>query len=84
MDKNIIRKKAYSKPCVGLVDFSLTGSIAATCVHKGNNTDGNTCGYMDNGYLVFSQGGVCDFPVDPVDNKFCYHVPTEDKSIFGS
>ena len=81
MDKNIIRKKAYSKPCVGLVDFSLTGSIAATCVYEGNNTDGNTCGYKDNGYLVFSLSGVCDFPAD---KEFCYHVPTVDNSIFGS
>ena len=81
MDKNIIRKKAYSKPCVGLVDFSLTGSIAATCVHEGNNTDGNTCGYMDNGYFVFSPGGVCGFPVD---KEFCYHAPTADTSIFSS
>ena len=82
MDKNIMRKKAYSKPCVGLVDFSLTGSIAATCVHEGNNTDGNSCGYKENGYFVFSpSNGSCDFPVD---KAFCYHAPTADTSIFSS
>ena len=82
MDKNIIRKKAYSKPCVGLVDFSLTGSIAATCVHKGNLSDGNTCYYEDNDYFVFSPyNGSCDFPTN---KEFCYHVPTEDTSIFSS
>ena len=82
MDKNIMRKKAYSKPCVGLVDFSLTGSIAGACVHEGNHSNGNTCGYMENGYFVFSPyNGSCDFPVD---KEFCYHVPTADTSIFSS
>lgn len=81
MDKNIMRKKAYSKPCVELVDFSLTGSIATVCVHMGNLSDGHTCYYEEGGYTVFSPGGVCNFPVD---KEFCYHVPTEDTSIFSS
>lgn len=82
MEKNTMQRKKYAKPCVEFVDFSLTGSIAATCTHEGTNADGNTCGYRDNGYIVFSpDNGVCDFPVD---GEFCYHVPTVDNSIFGS
>lgn len=74
-------KKAYSKPRVEFVDFSLTGSIAATCVHQGTNTDSNSCGYLDNGWLVYAQNSFCDVGID---KDFCYHVPTEDNSIFGS
>lgn len=81
MEKNSMEKKTYSKPCVGFVDFSLTGSIAATCVHKGNYDDGNSCSYYDNGYNVFSPGGSCDFPIN---KDFCYHAPTEDSSVFSS
>ena len=82
MEKNIIEKKTYSKPCVGFVDFSLTGSIAATCVYVGTNTDGNTCGYLDNGWTVYAIDGICDFVV--TNPNFCYHVPTEDTSVFSS
>ena len=81
MEKNSMEKKTYSKPCVEFVDFSLTGSIASTCVYKGTYSDGNTCGYLDNGYTVFSPNSSCDYPVD---KAFCYHVPTDDDSIFSS
>lgn len=81
MAKETVVKKAYSKPNVEFVDFSLSGSIAAACTHQGTNTDGHTCGYYDNGWLVYMQDSVCDVGAD---RDFCYHVPTEDNSIFGS
>ena len=81
MEKNIMEKKTYSKPCVEFVDFSLSGSIAATCAHQGTNTDSNTCGYLENGWIVYAQNSFCDFGTDL---EFCYHVPTADNSIFGS
>lgn len=81
MAKETVVKKAYSKPNVEFVDFSLSGSIAATCTHQGTNTDSNSCGYEDNGWLVYAQNSFCDIGID---KEFCYHVPTEDTSIFGS
>ena len=82
MEKNTMRRKTYAKPCVEFVDFSLTGSIAATCAHEGTNTDINTCGYVgDNGWIVYAQNSFCDIGTD---KEFCYHVPTEDNSVFGS
>lgn len=43
-------KRTYSKPDIGLVDFSLSSSIAANCLYKdGNQADGNTCTANDNG-----------------------------------
>ena len=82
MEKNSMEKKTYSKPCVGFVDFSLTGRIASTCVHDGTNTDSNTCGYTDgSGWIVYAQNSFCDIGTDV---EFCYHAPTEDNSIFGS
>lgn len=74
-------KKVYSKPRIEFVDFSLTGSVAATCVHQGTNTDSNSCGYLDNGWLVYAQNSFCDVGID---KDFCYHVPTADTSVFGS
>ena len=83
MEKNTMQRKKYAKPCVEFVDFSLTGSIAATCTHEGTNTDGNTCGYVgDNGWIMYSNDGVCDWIVN--DGEFCQHVPTADTSVFGS
>lgn len=82
MEKNIMQRKTYSKPCVEFVDFSLSGSIAATCTYKGTNADKNTCGYVDNGWIVYVTENICNMIVQNPD--FCYHVPTEDKSIFSS
>lgn len=84
MDKTDIVKKFYSKPNVEFVNFSLAGSIAATCVYQGTETDVNTCGYTtedSNGWTFFAQD-ICDIAVG--DKEFCYHVPTEDISVFGS
>lgn len=82
MEKNPVKRKAYSKPCVSLVNFSLTGSVASTCVYRGTNTDGNTCGYEDNGWILYAVDGVCEIVVENPD--FCYHVPTADTSVFSS
>lgn len=81
MGKVTIVKKVYFKPRVEFVDFSLAGSIAATCVHQGTNTDSNSCGYLENGWIVYAQNSFCDIGTD---REFCYHVPTVDNSIFGS
>lgn len=82
MENNLVKRKSYSKPCVEFVNFSLSGSIAAVCRYAGTNTDGNTCGYWDNGWFMFAVGGVCTMTVQ--DPDFCYHVPTEDTSVFSS
>lgn len=83
MENNLMKRKSYSKPCVEFVNFSLSGSIAAVCKYVGTNTDGNTCGYLDNGYIVFSTNpGVCEIDFENPD--FCYHVPTENTSVFSS
>lgn len=82
MEKNIEKRKTYSKPSIEFIDFSLCGSIAATCVYDGNYSDGNTCSYVDNGWTLFSsENESCTWQKDI---EFCYHVPTEDKSVFGS
>ena len=82
MAKETVVKKAYSKPNVEFVDFSLSGSIAATCTYQGTNTDSNSCGYLDNGWILYATVGICDMIV--TDPNFCYHVPTEETSVFSS
>lgn len=83
MENNLMKRKSYSKPCVEFVNFSLSGSIAAVCRYVGTNTDGNTCGYFnDNGWTVYAVTGICDILV--TNPNFCYHVPTEDTSVFSS
>lgn len=82
MENNLVKRKSYSKPCVEFVNFSLSGSIAAACRYTGTNTDGNTCGYLDNGWFMFTHDGVCEMEIE--GSIFCYHVPTEDTSVFSS
>ena len=78
-----MNKKAYIRPDVQLVDFSLTSSIAGTCTLKANTADANSCEYIDNGMTVFLEGPDCTFPIED-GGMFCYHVPTDDNRIFAS
>ena len=76
-------KKTYTKPDVMMVDFSMASSVAASCAHTGNLSDGNTCSYEDNGWKIFIEGGNggCDFHIG---DDFCDHVPTADTNVFNS
>lgn len=76
---NNITKKAYVKPDIALVDFSLSSSIAASCKFSPTYEDENSCiGYIENEYIVYSDG--CE--IDPIAPDFCYHVPTADANVF--
>lgn len=78
---NNITKKAYVKPDIALVDFSLSSSIAAVCSKEGLQS-ADACGaYEENGWTVYTTD-ICD--IDASDKELCYHVPTEDSRFFGS
>lgn len=78
-------KKAYTKPEIVLVDFSLSSSIATTCRYTGTHADVTSCGYLnENGWITFTSPWTgCTSPALPSD-VFCYHAPTADTSVFGS
>ncbi len=78
-----MNKKAYIRPDVQLVDFSLSSSIAATCNHIATSGDINSCKYNYNGLTVFTAETNCTFPIKD-GGQFCYHVPTDDNRIFAS
>ena len=79
-----MNKKVYVKPDAMLVDFSLSSSIAATCKHTATMSDSSCNPYsIDGGWIVMTTGNfVCE--LTPDDPTFCYHVPTEDTSVFSS
>lgn len=82
-------KKAYVKPQIAFESFQLTSNIAGDCNQK-PNTQANeaTCGYNDNGWIIFHNEFICDILIDSAGtgayNRFCYHVPTSDISVFAS
>lgn len=80
-------KKTYAKPQIVFESFQLTANIAGGCNTSPNSTNEATCGYNDNGWIVFQNSAVCiDVQVgtDGEYNGLCYHVPTGDKSVFTS
>ena len=77
--KNTKKTKTYTKPDVMAVNFALGSNSSSGCSYSGNFSDGNNCGYNDNGFIIFS--GKCDIVKD---NDFCYHVPTADNNVFQS
>ena len=80
-------KKTYAKPQIVFESFQLTANIAGDCNTRPNSTNEATCGYNDNGWIVFQNSSVCtDIQVDPdgKHNRLCYHVPTGDMSVFAS
>lgn len=83
---NNITKKAYVKPDIALVDFSLASSIAANCNYDplhGNQTDCKTALDID-GFPVFGMTTYdCKIKVDTATD-LCYDVPTDDARVFAS
>ena len=79
-------KKTYAKPQIVFESFQLTANIAGDCNTRPNSADAATCGYNDNGWIVFQNSAVCNFPAGPdgKHNGLCYHVPTGDISVFTS
>lgn len=79
-------KKTYAKPQIVFESFQLTANIAGDCNTRPNSADEATCGYYDNGWIVFQNSAVCNFPAGPdgKHNGLCYHVPTGDISVFTS
>lgn len=76
-------KKAYIKPDITLVDFSLSSSIASTCSKQALFAQ-DSCGVIeDNGWIVYADGiDQCIIKAD--DSSLCYHVPTDDSRFFSS
>lgn len=78
-------KKTYSKPLLYYESFSLSTQLA-------------TCGYTATfelngcpisipelgGETIFVTTGICDWYTPNPDDMICYHVPTDDMSVFGS
>ena len=79
-------KKTYAKPQIVFESFQLTANIAGDCNTRPNSTNEATCGYNDNGWIIFQSGPLCTMPVgqDGIYDRICYHVPTGDISVFTS
>lgn len=79
-------KKTYAKPQIVFESFQLTANIAGGCNTGPNSADEATCGYNDNGWIVFQNSAVCNVLAGPDGNynRLCYHVPTGDMSVFTS
>lgn len=80
-------KKVYTKPQIAFESFQLTSNIAGDCNTKSNaQADDATCGYNDNGWIIFQSNPPCNFPVgqSTENDKICYHVPSGDISVFTS
>ena len=75
-------KLKYTKPCLELIDFSLTSSVAGVCVATPLQAD-NLCEAMllENGWVIYN-GGNKDCIIDSFNShSFCYQVPAEDRTI---
>ena len=77
------KKKRYQKPNISFVDFTLSSSIAETCVNQANYGSINTCTYEDNGWIIF---GNLNAECEQVNQEedLCYHNPTMYNNLFGS
>lgn len=73
------KTKTYTKPDVEAVNFVLSSNWSSGCRHIGTFSDSESCGYDDNGFMIFMDK--CDIVSD---SEFCYHVPTADSNVFQS
>lgn len=81
-----MQKKPYVKADITLVDFSLSASIASSCVNIANIGSETTCTYTHTfGALAYFTGGIeqCQIKIDN-EIDICYQVPTDDTKVFAS
>lgn len=83
---NNATKKTYVKADITLVDFSLSASIASSCVNIANIGSATTCTYTPtSGALAYFTGDIdqCQIKIkNEID--ICYQVPTDDTKVFAS
>lgn len=85
-------KKEYRKPEIVFESFALSTNIAASCAIDTDQHSQNVCGiYLPGIGNVFADDvNVCTKIVRPDDpgntlyNQYCYHVPTDARSLFNS
>ena len=87
-------KKKYVKPHIIFEDFSLNVGIAGDCESDpvGNPTRG-ACAVIGSGNIYMFSGTVAQCEYASTDygssdpdkwDGFCYHIPTEDNTLFNS
>lgn len=80
-------KKVYSKPQIIFESFELSKSIAAGCEYFSKTlSDASFCTFEDpeTGWNIFINDN-CEVGSDLLtDGDICYHVSTDDKTIFNS
>lgn len=78
-------RKKYEKPKVYYEQFSLSSEIAS-CANAAN-FEMNACPISIpelGGMTIFLTDGTCDWYTPNADDMICYHVPTDDMSVFTS
>lgn len=78
-------RKKYETPKLYYEQFSLSSQIAS-CVNTAI-FEMNGCPVSVpelGGATIFLNNGICDFYTPNVDDMICYHVPTDDMSVFTS
>ena len=78
-------KKNYVKPHVYFEDFRLSTSIAGGCAWTASFAE-NSCPVKVPGTTLtyITDINTCYFSVPATNDKFCYHVPMDNKNVFSS
>lgn len=76
-------KKAYVKPQVYFEDFRLSTSIAGGCAWTASFAE-NCPVKVPGTQETYITDNTCTFTVPATNDKFCYHVPMDNKNVFSS
>ena len=78
-------KKNYVKPHVYFEDFRLSTSIAGGCAWTASFAENNCPVKVPGTTLTYiTDINTWYFSVPATNDKFCYHVPMENKNVFSS
>ena len=77
-------KKNYVKPQVYFEDFRLSTSIAGGCAWTASFAENNCPVKVPGTPETYITDNNCTFSVPAQNDKFCYHVPMDNKNVFSS
>lgn len=78
-------RKRYEKPKLYYEQFSLSSEIASCANIATFEMNGCPVSVEElGGATIFPDTGICDWYTPNADDMICYHVPTDDMSVFSS
>lgn len=78
-------KRAYQRPIVCFQNFALSNQVSSGCEGIANSVEFQcSVRIPELGYDVFNSENICSVCPPGVDDRICFHAPTDENNVYSS